>query len=205
METMMLGVYKIPEITINSGIDWLGICGIVLTALIVVLGTWTTIKNFKNTTLSQEAVAEATSNRQFVHIKAENVAKNRQEWINGLRSEISNFISACFDVRSVYLNQSRPTGLVPELFEDFVTVENLERELKSKLIAAQGEARRCLSLIELYINPEEQASIDLVKTAQEIFHRAGDTSFNLTWECDDLVKIAQGILKCEWERVKQMV
>ena len=86
-----------------------------------------------------------------------------------------------------------------------MAVESLERELNARIVLAEGEARRCLSLIELYINPEEFESCELVRMSQEIFYRAGDESFKLAWECDDLVKISQSILKSEWERVKEMV
>lgn len=205
VDAMMLGVYRIPEIKVDSGTDWLGLAGIILTAFIVVLGTWTTVRNFKITTDSQEKISKDSADKQLERSKAENVAKNRQEWINGLRLTISNFIASCFEVRSLHVLNQRRTKLNPETFDDLMAVEHRDRELRAKIVSANGEARRYLSLIELYINPEESDSQYLVRISQEICNRAADEGFMLSGKCDDLVKISQSILKSEWERVKKMV
>ncbi|MBA1321225.1 hypothetical protein [Pseudomonas plecoglossicida] len=205
VDAMMLGLYTIPEIKLNIGTDWLGLSGVVLTAVIVAIGAWTTIRNFKVTTDSQEKIAEKNALMHSDHSKAENVARNRQEWINSLRIAIAGFISACHQVRALSKLSNRKLQIGPVTFEDGLAAEKQHVEAQAQLILAQGEARKYLALIELYINPGEAESRNLVKGAQEILHQATDDSFLLTWECDTLIEISQPVLKTEWERVKRMI
>lgn len=205
LDAMMLGVYTIPEIKLNSGTDWLALSGVLLTAVIVAIGAWTTIKNFRATTESQEHIAERNATEQLEHSKAQNVAKNRQEWINSLRMAVSEFIAACFDIRALKQLSVKTYKLEPEYFEDQIDLQRHEMEMQSKLIRAEGEAKKQLALIELYINPDEQDSIELVHLAHIFNNQCGDLTFSISYEADTLIKVSQGILKTEWERVKQMI
>jgi hypothetical protein len=202
---MMLWFYSIPEIKLNSGTDWVALSGILLTAAIVAIGAWTTIKNFRATTDSQERIAERNALEQLEHSKAQNVAKNRQEWINSLRTAVSEFIAACFEIRAVKKLSLRNYEMEPKSFEDQMGLEKHELEIQSKLIRAEGEAKKQLSLIELYINPGEYASRELVRMAHVFYDNAGDQSFKISYEADTLIKVSQDILKTEWERVKKMI
>lgn len=204
-DSMMLGVYTIPEIKLNSGTDWVALSGILLTAVIVAIGAWTTIKNFRATTDSQERIAERHAAEQLEHSKAQNVARNRQEWINSLRMAVSDFIAACFEIRAIKKISLKNYTIKPELFEDQMDLERHELEIQSKLIRAEGEAKKQLALIELYINPDESDSRELVRMAHIFYENSGDQNFKMSYEVDEIVKISQEILKTEWERVKKMV
>lgn len=203
-DAMMLGVYRVPEITVNTGTDWVVLAGTLLTACIVILGTWTTVKNFGTTIKAQEELAEKNAARQLLHSKAEAVSKNRQEWINNLRSAISSFTSACFELYSVNIiiqGQTSILGLSPE---EIVAKEQLHREIISRHAAVKGQARRYLSEIELFINPAEDQSAGLVVIARNMY-QAADGEGNIFLLCDKLIEQSQVILKVEWERVKKMV
>lgn len=201
----MLWVYSIPEIKLNSGTDWLALSGVLLTAIIVAIGAWTTIKNFRATTDSQERIAGRHAAEQLEHSKAQNVARNRQEWINSLRMAVSEFIAACFDIRALKQLSVKAYRIEPACFEDQIDLQRHELEMKSKLIRAEGEAKKQLALIELYINPSEHDSLELVRLAHIFNNECGDLAFSISYEADTLIKMSQGILKTEWERVKQMI
>lgn len=203
-DAMMLGVYKVPEITVNSGTDWVVLAGTVLTAFIVALGTWTTIRNFNTTTKAQEDLAEKNAHRQLLHSKAEAVSRNRQEWINNLRSAISSFTAACFELYSVNIIMQTPTGIVALSVEETLSTVRLHREIVAKHASIKGEARRYLSEIQLFINPTEAPSAQLVITAINMY-QAADSQGNIYLLSDQLIEQSQQILKTEWERVKDMV
>lgn len=205
MDAMMLWFYSIPEIKLNTGTDWLALAGVVLTGAIVAIGALTTIKNFKASTDSQERIAERNATEQLEHSKAQNVAKNRQEWINSLRMSVSEFIAACYEIRALRKIAQKNYKMNPENFEDQMDLERHELEIQSRLIRAEGQAKKQLALVELYINPSEDDSRELVRMSQIFYESAGDQGFNISWESDELIKVSQEILKTEWERVKKMV
>lgn len=205
MDAMMLWFYSIPEIKLNTGTDWLALAGVVLTGAIVAIGALTTIKNFKASTDSQERIAERNAAEQLEHSKAQNVAKNRQEWINSLRMSVSEFIAACYEIRALRKIAQKNYKMNPENFEDQMDLERHELEIQSRLIRAEGQAKKQLALVELYINPSEDDSRELVRMSQIFYESAGDQGFNISWESDELIKVSQEILKTEWERVKKMV
>ena len=136
MDSMMLWFYSIPEIKLSTGTDWLALAGVLLTAGIVAIGAWTTMKNFKATTDSQERIAERDAAGQLEQSKAQNVAKNRQEWINNLRLAVSEFISACYEIRALKKISQKNYKMIPECFEDEMDLERHELEIQSKLIRA---------------------------------------------------------------------
>jgi hypothetical protein len=205
MDAMMLWFYSIPEIKLNTGTDWLALAGVVLTGAIVAIGAWTTIKNFKASTDSQERIAERNAAEQLEHSKAQNVAKNRQEWINSLRMSVSEFIAACYEIRALKKIAQKKYRMKPENFDDEIDLERHELEIQSRLIRAEGEAKKQLALVELYINPSEHESRELVRMSHIFYESAGDQNFKISWEADELIKVSQEILKTEWERVKKMV
>jgi hypothetical protein len=205
MDAMMLWFYSIPEIKLNTGTDWLALAGVILTGVIVAIGAWTTIKNFKATTDSQERIAERNAAEQLDHSKAQNVAKNRQEWINSLRLAVSEFIAACYEIRALKKISQKNYKMKPACFEDEMDLERHELDIQSKLIRAEGEAKKQIALVELYINPSEHESRELVRMAHLFYESAGDQDFKISYEADTLIKVAQEILKTEWERVKKMV
>jgi hypothetical protein len=203
-DAMMLGVYKIPEITVNSGTDWVVLAGTLLTAFIVILGTWTTNKNFTTTTRAQEDLAESDAQHQLKRSKAEAVSRNRQEWINNVRTAISNFTAACFELRSLTIVLQGPIGLSALTSEEAIASATLHRDLLSRHAAKKGQAQRFLSEIQLFLNPAEQESADLINIAKNMYQGA-DTNANIFILCEELIEKAQGILKTEWEKVKEMI
>jgi DNA-nicking Smr family endonuclease len=70
----------------------------VITAIIVVATTYFTIRNFKTSTDSQERIAASRNETELQKAKSEALSKNRQEWINTLRNNVSEYISAAMAI-----------------------------------------------------------------------------------------------------------
>jgi hypothetical protein len=204
IETTMLTIHRVPELVINSGTDWVALGGTLLTALAVVVGAVVTNKNFKHTVQSQERMSLKNSEDLMFQSKAEALSKNRQEWINSLRTSVSSFIASATELYSVNIILRTPTGIIPDTEDREIQAATLHREIISKHAATKGEARRYLALIELHLNLKEDESIKMVKIAKDLYQSA-DNEGNIFLLCDELVEISQSILKKEWERVKQMI
>lgn len=204
IETTMLTINRIPELVVNSGPDWITLGATLLTAIAVVVGGIVTVKNFRHTVERQEAVAKASSEDLVLQSKAEALAKNRQEWINSLRSSISSFIASAMELYSVNLILQTPTGIVQETSNDTIEAANLHRSILSKHAAVKGQARRYLAHIELHLNLNEYDSVELVKIARDLY-QASDNQGNVYLLSDRLIEASQLVLKKEWERVKKMI
>eukprot|EP01132_Coremiostelium_polycephalum_P012454 gene12454-15210_t len=172
IETTMMSISRIPDLVINSGPDWVSLGGTLLTALAVIVGAVVTNKNFKHTVARQEAVSKSSSEELILQSKAETLAKNRQDWINSLRSSVSSFIASATELYSVNLILLTPTGIEPITSADTIEAASLHRNIISRHAAVKGEARRYLAQIELHLNLKEEESRNLVKTAKDLFHSA---------------------------------
>lgn len=121
-------------------------------------------------------------------IKAEVLSGNRQEWINDLRSQLSEFISLI-------------TVLATEDIVDFLGTESFVKTHQKAVLVK--------SKIDLLINPKEDdhshlASIiykayrGMLKPAKEIDRK------KLGLLKEEIIQLSQDVLKREWERVKTL-
>lgn len=161
-------ISKIPDIAANvtTSIDWVQMAGIGVTALIVMGGIITTVYALKATT------------------KTEVLSNNRQAWINTLRDELSNYISAVMGIWSIHQMQ-------PEQWDT------------DRYYAAVKDARRLRAKIFLLLNPTECTSKLLMEQIDQSFEKAMSKSCAME-ACDKIVATSQVILKTEWERVKRV-
>jgi len=120
-------------------------------------------------------------------IKAEVLAKNRQEWINDLRNTLALFIVSTHKCRN------------------HLTVAPHERD--QRMIEANvDDAWLHLTRLRLLINPNEDDHVELIVTANLMFdliQSAERKPLHMEVERKLLIK-AQEILKREWERVKSL-
>lgn len=119
------------------------------------------------------------------------LSKNRQDWINTLREEVSDLISLlrALDLQMNFLQE----------FKNLTVVHELATQCKKK------EAK-----IELLINPNESDHVELIRLIHEALGYACETSNsgggipNIEHTEDKIIKQTQTILKREWVRVKSL-
>lgn len=139
----------------------------------VIVGPLISLRVAKKQIEASKAVAD-------LQVRSNVLSKNRQEWINTLRIEISGFIATATMVLPLLIAQKDSLEMHKLLFQ-------LQLHLaKTKLL----------------INPKEEDHILLVEkmedTTKHVFSFKGQPS-DIT---DELVVVAQKVLKREWERVK---
>jgi len=117
------------------------------------------------------------------------LAKNRQEWINTLRNELSEAIVV---IRSVETIMKLP----------------LEHRDENRLMELAENGKLKEAKIRLLINPEEPDHAALVNLLQETLVLAikakEQNPVNLEDYEDKIIKKSQAILKREWVRVKAL-
>lgn len=154
------------------------------------------------TTRQQLALQRRIAN---VQIRAEVISRNRQEWINTLRNELADFIS--------YLAPLLETSTESES-EDAISWQGF--------LEHRRQIDKCAFKIDLLINPKEKNSARLADIVNEIreLTQVIDEEYCRSEEknrepnvdrqlkhlddlVEELVPLAQGVLKREWERVKR--
>ena len=123
-----------------------------------------------------------------MQISAQVVATNRQVWINRLREELAYFIREVRHIPSTHSAQAINTHQAIARHEDLVLKEEI---------------------IRLMLNPQEEdhkEQIQLLASAREKTRQAINASNGMAAQQDQvaeqIVAIAQRILKAEWIRVK---
>ncbi len=129
------------------------------------------------------------ANRQ---IRSSTISANRQEWINSLRNELSDFLAA-FTVASAQLSG--------------------RGHVKAESVLESADALcRIETKVRLMLNPKEDDHIalsELLSAASDMAFKADKIqSSDLAKKIDqfqaDIVETSQPILKREWERVKTL-
>lgn len=126
--------------------------------------------------------SEDLSTNSLLKVRSEVISKNRQEWINTLRSEISELVAEM----TVYGSNSLCD----------VTLSTPEQTIA---IATALTSR--LNKITLLINPKEADHIELVSLLDQLYD-AYQNMDKFPSIREEVIKLAQKILKDEWERVK---
>ncbi len=197
-----LSVAKTPELFISSGTDWVAFLGFAITALIVLLTTRQTIKNSNKLIKSQEDLSRNGSKENREIVKAEMTARNRQAWINTLRSDLADYIAAISAIWDLYqIKEGRA-----QVLKDSGTVENNLKERFEWSLAYHRtiqDSERLLAKIKLLLNPTEDESKKLTVILDKVLE-AAKSGHPPSEICQEIIKAAQPILKEEWERVKSM-
>ena len=126
-------------------------------------------------------------------IQASVVSANRQDWINTLRNNISEFQTKA----KIATVESK---LASDLRSEFAADPNSFDD-------AMKEITLLANRIELLINPNEDDHSTLIDKVNELleFCSSGDPTNNEKHDRlqDQITSVGQQILKREWERVKQ--
>jgi hypothetical protein len=111
------------------------------------------------------------------------VSSNRQRWIDAIRDDVADFI-AC----RAQLHVLGRAGSFQQSVQDALLTE--ERGIRTKLVMLRAR-------VEMRLNPEEQEHKKLLEL-MDTYDQNATTAADL-----ELRKMAQGIFKAEWSRLKK--
>ncbi|RTW26573.1 hypothetical protein DZA01_02165 [Pseudomonas aeruginosa] len=192
--TSVVYLEQVPKIEIDSGFDWITVGGFALTILAFVLGTIVTINNFRRTIESQEKIADASSLRS-----------SRQAWINELRDCCASYVAAVLrihDFKGEMVRWQQDNNL---LMSELLVLKRFESEnpaWKERSVIAVNEARMLRAKVEMFLNPAEPESIELLKAMDLAYDEAGEYGPGIPGKCDVVVEKAAVILRNEWAKTK---
>lgn len=174
----------ISGININEYMPWVVALVIgILTVLVNVL----IFKNQQKITLKNLEVQTELSK---LAIKKDILSKNRQEWINTLRNDISSYLSSHELSKLIIQYNKKGKETPPEYGEEFRKFQLLEYKINLLLNPNEDKSKR---LIELMIQLNK--STDYYSKSKEDKYEKNK---------NEIIKITQSILKEEWERVKKL-
>lgn len=146
---------------------------VVVALTAVIVGPLISLLVAKKQTESSKAVAD-------LQARANVLSKNRQDWINTLRIEIAGFISSVTMVLPMLLTQ-----------KDSLEMHKLLSQLQLHLAKTK-----------LLINPKEDDHTALISKMESVKNHVMSFKGQPQELTDELVALAQKVLKREWERVK---
>ena len=118
-----------------------------------------------------------------VQLKSSINSTNRQEWINTLRNEITDYLFTFVEIEGMWFDKADKA--------EFTDPLNRLRKHKIK--------------ISLLLNPNEKEHQVFIKSIDEAYLTLKNPSPKaLKFAEEKIVKLSQNILKKEWERVKSM-
>lgn len=203
IDNVMLTVNRVPEILVNTGTDSVALGGILLTAIVVVSGTIITGFQFSRTIKSQERLASQNAEQIRDQSRSQNLAKNRQEWINSLRSEVAKFLSVVHEIYNLSgdIKDPKIRGVTePEILKSW----EKHHAKSDKFYSFLATARFHVSNIQMHLNPAEPET----KSLEDAMTRLIEAAYANKPIYDgsvEVIDVSRRILKSEWERVKEMI
>lgn len=197
-----IAVRELPKLVLDSPTDWLAVLSFLITAIVVLGTTWLTIRNYQKTIDLQDRIAEKSHEIEKTKSRIETLSKNRQDWINALRSTLSEYISVMLSL--VELKELRKT--LQRDLQALGQEGNIEATVdwNYRIHTARTLATQLRVKIRLLSNPREEDFVAL-QWAIERLHGAVDSGQkSVSEEIETVVTTSQKILKAEWERVKSV-
>lgn len=203
VDAMMLGLYTIPKLEIDSGTDWVALCGSLAAVVAVVAGSWYNAHSFKKTILSQEDLAE--KNVQFLReqSKSEFLARSRLEWIALFREHISSFLSLGASVYAVASDVVDPKWVGGDTKDEFDKSKGIYELKYAEYVDKLAKTRLHFAQIELLVSPNAPDSSDLINAMNRYVEAVSRGTSNV-YEGQMVVHITRQILQREWNKVKDM-
>lgn len=193
VDGVMLGVYHLPKIEIDTGTDWLTFGGFFLTVVTVLAGTYVTVKNYRKTLESQEELARRIS-----------LKESRQQWINQLRDAAAEFVSHVLVLNQHWKEMPTTQTLLSTMAnEDPGAMVQVFHEMGVSLRALRLSAYSLRAKIILLANPKEAEFKVLLLTIDKALSAAESEADMLPY-CTEITDRTQAILKVEWDRAKRL-
>lgn len=178
------------NIKVETPFDYKSIMTPLITILVVIGGTIISVVTISKKTKESVHAFDETIKTQLtlseVHLKAEVLSRNRQKWIDNLRSEISHFLAKLHE------------------YDHHIT---FGKSLKiSEMINIISKLREHEAKIKLLINPKEKDHQQLVKLIESSIRLASTEERTVFEDGIDqvIIETSQTILKREWVRVKDL-
>lgn len=207
IENLMMTIHRVPKIELDTGTDWTAVWTAVGTSFatiaVVLITTFYTAYSFRKTMKAQKELADKQEDSRIAHSKAEAIARSRQDWINNLRDAVASLISAGDDLASAYKKLYERKPGAPQSHQDVQRSEDLYDQLYTDFARSLTTAKLHYSRIQLYTNPTEKETNELLVAINEYIHASalGKPTADLG---NAVVRVAQTIIKNEWIRVKEM-
>jgi type II secretory pathway pseudopilin PulG len=207
IENLVMTLNRVPKIELDTGTDWTAVWTVVgtstATIAVVLITTLYTAYSFRKTIKAQKELADAQEASRIAHSKAEAVARSRQDWINSLRDAIASFISTGDDLASASAKLNDRKSAAPQSHQDVQRSEDLYDRLYTDVARSLSTAKLHYSKVQLYTNPNEKETDDLM-AAMNAYIQASILCKPTADLGNDVVRVAQSIIKSEWVRVKEM-
>lgn len=152
------------------------------------------------TALGAICAALITSIFAFINLinsKEQKTSEFRQDWINSLRQNISEFtaVTTTFVSMLNYIDS----------FDSEDEKVKRESEFYKENIDIANDITKHYNIIQLYVNPVENRSFlnALSQVYTLVTSKSVTSGEQITKANKELVTEAQSLLKCEWERVKR--
>jgi F0F1-type ATP synthase membrane subunit b/b' len=183
--------------------DWIAVGSFILAILSFIVTAWIVwsamkqqIKMFLETIRSQEKIAAESKALERKKVRADILSRNRQDWINSLRNELSELISSA---NTLVQNHA----LLSALAMPDANADSERKLIYSEITKERGILHRHKAKIELLLNPTEPHSIEIVKKMDELTNKVNDfTIMTVESITESIIELGQTVLKTEWERVK---
>lgn len=188
---MMLGVYHLPKIEVDTGFDWLTFSGFLLTVITVLAGTYVTVANYKKTLKAQEDLARRVA-----------VKESRQQWINQLRDACADYVSHLLVLNMQAKEYPTSAALLSSMIgDDPGAAVQVVHDMGASLKAIRLSTYALRARIILLANPKEPDFQRLLIVVDKAIS-AVETDVDMLGYCTEITAITQAILKGEWDRAK---
>ncbi len=180
-------------------IEWLAISAVLITAILLLISSRKIVKKVEHISKAK-TVHQHISNIDIEFEKAKIVAESRQQWIQTLREEIANFVSATNAIWDLHKIKDGCEDILTEMKDPQFVMKELYH-WACKYNQAMQETEKLYAKIHLLINPQEETSQQLSslldKAMVAVEAKKSPSKLN-----DEIIEISQRILKDEWVRVK---
>ncbi len=204
IDNLMLTVHRVPEITLNTGTDWVAILGSMAAIIAVVVGSIYNASSFKKTIISQETIAKKNVAFQENRSRSEFLAKSRLEWIALIREQVAHFLSlgqSVHDLSKYVKDTSSVSGVDKDKAFD-VPDESLKLR-RTELYDKLAKARLHFAQLELLLSPNDMNSKKLVSAMSDYIQAACEYR-GIVDKGQAVVSVTQEILRREWDKVSTM-
>ncbi len=139
--------------------------------------------------------------------KEQKISEFRQAWVDSLREELSAFAG---HARRIAHEQTYVSlkGMAIKTVQDLIDAQEEDSKRPDVYHSNRQEMAHSYYALRLRLNPEENDHLKLLNCLDEIY-KVLNISSDVTrredciQELDELARVAQGVLKREWTRVKE--
>lgn len=201
LDTGILTIDKIPEITLNTDFGWDTFISTIFASAITGAISYYAIRSNTKTINDERERQERLTNKQ---LKAQYVSSNRQQWINELRVNVATYTSDVIAFINAHI-----TG-----YNEFLkhgTLDYARRvEIKNERRAIEKNMTYSASIILLLLNPDEKESEVIAKIIDDIAIYCNQLTDNqminpglLNGYLRDIQNTVKIVCKNEWEKIKK--